>query len=153
MMKASFQVCENTASQLQILNHLLKCDARFKPPLSERVAIPAYATKIHQYAKRFEMWCNTELVGLVAAYFDDSEKKAFITNVSVVDQLLGRGIASALIFHTVDRARACGLERICLQIDAANVNARSLYEKHGFRTVAQEACSALMELDLRKGYS
>lgn len=153
MMEASFQVRENTASQHQILNHLLECDSRFNPPLSQRVAIAAYATKIYLHANRLEMWCNAELVGLVAAYFNNSEKKAFITNVSVTGQLLGRGIASTLITHTVDRAVACGLNRISLQVQVSNVHARNLYEKHGFHTFAQEGGSALMELDLRKGYS
>lgn len=153
MMEMSFQVRENAASQLQILNHLLECDPRFKPPLSERVTIAAYATKIYQNANRFEMWCDAELVGLVAAYFNNAEKKAFITNVSVTGQLLGRGIASTLISRTVDRAMACGLDRISLQVDTSNLYARNLYEKHGFHTFAQEGGSALMELDLRKGYS
>lgn len=152
MTDLSFQVREGTASQLQILNHLLDCDARFKPPLSERVAIPDYAMKIHQQAHRFEMWRDTELVGLVAAYFDEIKKRAFITNVSVAAPLLGRGIASKLIAHTIDRAMTSSLDRVCLQVDASNVHARNLYVKHGFRTLAHESGSVLMELDLREGY-
>ena len=56
----------NTASTVQIAEHLLCCDPDFVPKLSERVDIPDYAEKIVNKATRFEAWSNGTLVGLVA---------------------------------------------------------------------------------------
>lgn len=150
---AELQLRENAASQLQISNHLVECDDRFAPRLSERVDIGSYSAKIHQHAIRFEMWCDDELIGLVAVYFDESGKMAFITNVSISAPFLGRGIASTLVGITVHRAIEYRLDRICLQVDATNRNALRLYEKHGFSALADEAGSVSMVLDLKERYS
>jgi len=44
----------------------------------------------------------------------------------------GRGIGTALITKTIEKARAKGLERIALEVFASNQGAIRLYEKFGF---------------------
>ena len=46
----------NTASEVQIVDHLARCDADFIPPLANRVDLAAYAQKIVDRATRFEAW-------------------------------------------------------------------------------------------------
>src|SRR5690349_14652885 len=88
----------NKAELEQIVFHLLLCDQLFTPPLSSRVSIEEYAKKIELNALRFEAWDCDQLVGLVAIYMNDEKKsEAFITNVSVLDEYRGRGVATQLL--------------------------------------------------------
>ena len=74
----------NQATEEEIANHLSRCDADFVPPLSGRVEISSYAHKIAGNATRFEAWAGGALVGLVAAYCNDSERRsAYITTVKI----------------------------------------------------------------------
>ncbi len=123
----------NTASQAQIAEHLLCCDADFVPTLSERVEIPGYAQKIANKATRFEAWSNGTLVGLVAAYCNDQETGiAHITSVSVLKEWMEKGIASALVSRCVAHAKVVGMRRISLEVARINMPAIKLYEKSGF---------------------
>jgi ribosomal protein S18 acetylase RimI-like enzyme len=148
MTKPAWQLHEDRASAAQILAHLARCDARFVPPLSVRVDLPAYAARLHDRARRFEAWSEGELVGLVAVYFDGGEGTAFISNVSVEEGFLGRGIASALVTHAIERAGAAGLCRVRLEVGVASTAARRLYEKLGFQACPGEGEQVLMQLDL-----
>ena len=97
-MSAAIEYRLNMASAAQIAEHLLRCDADFVPPLSGRVEIRDYAQKIASKATRFEAWSGGTLVGLVAAYCNDRDKRiAFITSVSVLREWTGKGIAARLM--------------------------------------------------------
>ena len=68
-----------------IFDHLSNCENNFIPPLSTLVELKAYAKKIAIKAECFEAWAEGELVGLVAAYCNDYQKKvAYIKSVSVL---------------------------------------------------------------------
>lgn len=148
MTTPEWQMDEDRASETQILAHLERCDARFVPPLSGRIDLPAYAARLHEKARRFEAWMDGQLVGLVAAYFDGAERTAFISNVSVEENFLGRGIASGLVGHAVARAAATGIDRIGLRVGIANTAARHLYDKLGFKACPDGGEQVLMQLDL-----
>ena len=77
--------------------HLLRCDARFTPPLSTRVDIAAYAKKIRDEAWTFEAWDRRGLAGLVAAYVDPGKRSCDITDVSVLAEHCGKGVATRLV--------------------------------------------------------
>lgn len=124
---------QNRAAATQIAAHLWACDAVFVPLLSKRVDIDGYARKIAYKAQRFEAWANDELLGLVAAYCNDSKKgTAFVTSVSVLPQCQGRGIASELIARCIDHVRGLDFQRIELEVSDQNHNAVSLYKRHRF---------------------
>lgn len=137
----------NTASETQIAEHLLRCDADFVEALSERVEIPAYAKKIASKSTRFEAWSSGTLVGLVAAYCDDRETRvAHITNVSVLKEWAGKGIATRLIDHCIAYAKAASMRKIGLEVAATNVSAIKLYEKNqfiAFRWIGPHICMKL----------
>jgi ribosomal protein S18 acetylase RimI-like enzyme len=137
----------NRASAAQVAGHLQACDHAFVPPLSERVAIGAYARKIAEKAQRFEAWADGELVGLVAVYCTDPEKRgAFITSVSVAPEWQGRGIASQLVGRCLEHVRAIGFGRIELEVDSRNTGAVALYGKCGFETDRTFGSAAVMYL-------
>lgn len=123
----------NKSSYQQVLAHLRVCDSDFIPPLSQRLSVSAYALKLMDKAARFEAWCDTDLVGLVALYCNDSSKSsAFITNVSVIPQWQGRGIAGLLIGRCADRMSQLLFKTIELEVDERNSAAIGLYKKYGF---------------------
>ena len=132
-MNASIEILLNKASTAQIAEHLLRCDADFVPPLSGRVEINDYAQKITSKARRFEAWSGGALAGLVAAYYNNQEKRiAYITNVSVLKSWTGKGIAARLIGLCVENAKASGMRHVSLEVANDNARAIRLYEKSGF---------------------
>ena len=122
----------NAATEQDIVDHLSLCDATFAPPLSQRVDIGDYAAKLSANAMRFEAWNDETLIGLVAAYPDQPHGRMFISNVSVLPEWRGHGLAAGLIRRCGDAARDLGLRSMVLELGAENVAARRLYDKLGF---------------------
>ena len=130
---AAVEIKRNLATAAEIATHLRACDGNFVPPLSQRVALDDYALKIVQRAERFEAWSGEQLAGLVAAYCNDCAfQTAFVTSVSVLPAWHGEGIASRLLQACTASVRQTGFKRIKLEVDAHNIAATRLYEKHGF---------------------
>lgn len=144
-MSAAVEFSLNAASAAQITRHLLGCEADFVPPLSGRVEIDDYARKIARNATRFEAWSGGTLVGLVAAYCNDQEKRvAYITSVSVLRAWVGKGVAAQLLGQCVENAKSSGMRQICLEVARANAPAIKLYEKSGF--VARKANASVITM-------
>jgi len=122
----------DTATTEDVHAHLARCDADFTPPLSARLDLGDYAAKLAERAARFEAWDAGRLVGLVAAYVTPGAPEAFISNVSVVSELRGRGVAAALVADCIDRARASGAATLTLEVATADRAAGRFYEKLGF---------------------
>jgi ribosomal-protein-alanine N-acetyltransferase len=128
-----FQYRHNTSTTNDILVHLKKCDSQFIPVLSLVVDLNGYASKIYANADRFEAWQNNELIGLVAAYFNDTVNAAgFITNVSVDNSYSGYGIASKLLSMCIDHAKTFHFKCINLEVNKNNSKAIDLYKKFQF---------------------
>jgi ribosomal protein S18 acetylase RimI-like enzyme len=137
----------NKSSYEQVLAHLNVCDSDFVPPLSQRLSVSAYALKLMDKAVRFEAWCDTDLVGLIALYCNDSSKsRAFITNVSVIPQWQGRGVAGLLLGHCADAMCQLLFKTIELEVDEQNSAAIGLYKKFGFVPSQASDQSLLMTL-------
>ncbi len=123
----------NHATQAEIVSHLSCCDIDFVPPLSARVEINSYAHKIIVSATRFEAWADGVLVGLVAAYCNDSERRtAYITSVSVLRGRKDEGIASYLLERCIMHVKILGFECLELEADSENYVAIRLYAKKNF---------------------
>ena len=141
----------NEGTEAQIVEHLRMCDADFVPALSERVPLDEYARKIVAQAVRFEAWADGRLIGLVAAYLNDSKREtAYITNVSVVPEWMGSGSASALLSDCIAYARERGFRRIALEVDRRNARALALYAKFGFVAGETGGESVPMELTIER---
>lgn len=122
----------DTATSDDVHAHLARCDADFTPPLSARLDLRGYAEKLAERAARFEAWDGGQLVGLVAAYVTPGAPEAFISNVSVVSELRGQGVAAQLVAGCIDRARGAGVTTIRLEVATADRAAARFYEKLGF---------------------
>ena len=144
----------NIASEAEISEHLLSCDADFKPRLSDRVEISEYVKKLSDSATKFEAWSDGKLTGLIAAYCNDQEKRiAYITSVSVIKAWVGKGIASRLMKQCVEHAQKLGMLQIKLEVSIDNVAAIKLYEKNGFVAGEIDATVVNYELYLDNGKS
>lgn len=151
-MTESIEYAMNRASAAQISDHLLRCDAYFLPPLSRRVALRDYAQKLALNATRFEAWSSDTLVGIVAVYCNDHETKAaFITNVSVLHEWTGKGIATQLTDQCIAYVAAAGMDVISLEVASENGPAIKLYEKCGFVLDRTGAPFVTMKLCLKRG--
>jgi ribosomal protein S18 acetylase RimI-like enzyme len=140
----------NRATIADIAAHLARCDAQFIPPLSTRIELDVYAAKIAAHAERFEAWAEDGLAGLIAVYCNDPARRAgFITNVSVVPERGGQGIATRLMRDCVDHVRREGFALLSLRVGQGNGTAIRLYGKCGFTAAAAAAESdIIMTLEL-----
>lgn len=148
-MSDTIDFCVDMATEAELGEHLRCCDALFVPPLSNRVAIDAYAAKIFVNAKRFEAWVNGKLVGLLAVYCNHPVAAcAFVTSVSVLSEWQGRGLASGLMARSIDAMRRLGFTVIELEVKRNNAEAVALYKKHGFAEGSYRGGSKIMTMAL-----
>jgi ribosomal protein S18 acetylase RimI-like enzyme len=142
---------EETATKDDIQAHLEECDRDFSPNLSLKINIDEYSTKIRTRAKTFEAWSGNALVGLVAAYMNDSgTRTGFITSVSVAKDFMGRGIASALLDRCVERSRQEGMKTIRLEVGLDSPEAIRLYRNFGFSEIAREGETISMQMEINE---
>lgn len=132
-----------------MLSHFEKCDENFINRLQQRVTLQDYAKKIFDNAVTFEAWDQKNLVALIAAYFNDpAHRYGYITDVSVVKQYEGKGLASQLIEHCIDYARKNNFEEINLEVSDDNPGAIKLYAKFNFMVYENKEHNLLMKLKL-----
>lgn len=140
---------QQTASLQSVTNHLTSCSGNFVPTLAETVDIGVYAEKIVKNSITFEAWSNSELAGLIAAYFNDEKREeGYITNVSTLLEYSGRGIASRLLDKCIRYGTDTGFKKIRLEVNSSNQHAVSLYKKHGFFQTGTRKDYILMQKDL-----
>ncbi len=140
---------EGTATKEDIQAHLEGCDRDFSPNLSLKVNIGEYSRKISARAKTFEAWSGKALVGLVAAYMNDpGTRTGFITSVSVAKEFMGRGIASALLDHCLNRSRQEGMKAVRLEVSLESLEAIRLYKNFGFSEIVRKGETVSMELEI-----
>jgi ribosomal protein S18 acetylase RimI-like enzyme len=100
------------------------------------VHIEDYGKKIAENCVTFEAWDGTYLVGLIAAYFNDTKRiTGFITSVSVLKEYVGRGVGHQLMEQCIDYARELEFREIKLEVFNKNKNAILFYQRSGFEEV------------------
>lgn len=141
-----------TATWDAVAAHLRACASRFSPPLDTYVDIDAYARKIAEHAETFEAWQGDRLVGLAAAYFNDrAMRRGYLTNLSVLPEHQGAGIASALTTQVVDFGVRNGFVAIGLEAKVGNGNAIRFYQQRGFSVAGQQGDAVVMSRQLDAG--
>jgi mycothiol synthase len=80
-----------------------------------------------------------EIVGFCVNWVEaEDDQEGWVEAIGVIPAWRGRGVASALLVHSLRLFQAEGLARAALDVDAQNpTGALRLYEKHGFE-VARE---------------
>lgn len=138
-----------TAAEPELLTHLTKCKNNFIPALDQTVDIAQYSKKIAENAVSFEAWTGNELIGMIAAYFNDAEnKKGFITNVSVLKEYAGKGIAAKLMTNCIVFAKEKKFSAIVLEVNNTNRPAIKLYNRFNFNNTTFKGDLNIMTLNL-----
>lgn len=123
----------NKSIFFEVNDHLNRCAKNFTPILSDYVNINDYSRKIIQNATRIEAYHDDILVGLIAIYIDITNKISFITNVSVLEEYTGKGVATILIKKAIQINALKKIDLIRLKVDSENLKAISFYKKIGFQ--------------------
>ncbi len=141
---------ENTAGENEILLHLNTCSNSFIPPLHEKMNLIEYSKKIAERAIKFEVWDEQILIGIIAAYFNDSiNYSGFITNVSVIDDYKDKGLASKLMNMCINYAQKNNFKEIKLEVNFKNFNAIKLYNRFNFSELEKKNDTILMICKLK----
>ena len=142
---------EKKALRDEIFTHLQACNECFLPHLCKTVDIGEYAKKIHSNAVTFEAWSNQRLIGLVGAYLNDTDgRHGYITNVSIVKEFMGRGIATRLIAMCLEKTNKEKFIDIMLEVFSGNVHVIRLYQKFGFCPYRISNNQVFMKLNLER---
>ena len=138
----------NKSTFAQIRNHLERCKNEFIPKLQSYVNLTEYSQKIWLKAKRFERfgYGGDELIGLIAAYDNNSDKMGFITNVSVEREYQGIGMSLSLLNECIN------YNKINLEVYKSNKRAISFYEKNGFKILNDNKKTIIMGIKLERDY-
>lgn len=140
----------DTASAEQVTRHLLACDELFLARLRERTVIEDYAKKLVTHALRYEAWIKDSLIGLLAGYCNDAERSmAYVSNLSIIKDYEGHGIARHLMGSFIERARDSGFQRISLEVFSEDQRAIRFYERSGFVPARQSTQFTMMNLMLK----
>lgn len=133
-----------------ISTHLNKCKDNFIPALDEKVNISEYSKKIVENSVTFEAWINNNLVGFIAAYFNDvNNYSGFITNVSVINEYAGKGLASQLLENCINYATEKKFREISLEVSVKNEPAIRLYRKYDFYEISYKNDLIIMKKNIR----
>lgn len=136
------------AGAAQIETHLNHVNPHFVPPLDAKVNLHTYALKLAEKAVNFEAWNNGLLVGLIAAYMNPTEGFAFITNVSVYPEWMGKKIAAVLLEQCKHYAKHHHLKSIRLEVNKNNAAAIHFYKKYNFTLHDEKEDSYFMQCTL-----
>jgi ribosomal protein S18 acetylase RimI-like enzyme len=142
MEKIKYQI--NKSSYNDVYDHLIACDVYFVPRLSEKIAIDTYSKKIIDNAIRIEAWKNNVLVGLIAFYSNKENSFAYITNVSVLNEFNGIGVAKKLMQETIYEVQKIKYKTIRLEVNKSNSKAIDLYRLLDFEIYEENQDNYLM---------
>lgn len=140
---------KDVATLEEIELFLTICSDQYTPPLSSYIDIYEYSLKLSQFAIKYEAWSHKKLVGLLAAYFNQSNASAFITNLNVIADFSKTGVASNLIHIFEDELARHKVSAIKLEVHENNIKAIQFYKKHLFKIENQDKGKLLMSKSIK----
>ncbi len=127
-----------SSEEERILSFFNLIDEEFFPPLSARVKLDEYSSKLSGKAVNFFLVSDAVDVGHVAFYCNNSVLKvAFISSVAVHPGFQGRGFAKILLDGALMRCREMGMDTVQLEVNEKNSKALRFYGKNGFSRVKE----------------
>lgn len=113
--------------------------------LVKLIDIESYVDKLLQYATIICAYESGTLSGFIGYYSNDKATLSGYISVLVVDkQYRNRKIAEKLMKYTISDLKDKGFERCRLEVLKENKRALSLYEKIGFKIIAENKDKWLM---------
>lgn len=135
----------------EVSNFINLMDEYFSPPISMRVFIPDYASKLIKKANLFGFEVDGQLSALIAFYCNDRiTKNAYITYLAVSPVCTGRGVASKLLEACIEKCIEKNMQTIYVETWFENTSTINLYEKYDFTRVEEMMKNKRHNLRLKK---
>lgn len=134
----------NQSVKEDILSHFMLCNNDFKPSLSALVDLEAYSQKLFDNANRLEVWEKDQLVGFMAFYLNFVDGFGYISNVSVLKEYAGKGLAQNLLDGCSDFLKAEKINELRLEVRKENKRALAFYRKNDFDTYKDEGMALVL---------
>lgn len=127
-------ICINSSSSKDIQEWLNEINTQFMPPLENFVEFHMYANKIFNNARRFELYKNGMLTGLLAAYINKERKMAFVTifGIAKEDRTISN-IRQLFISFLIDFLTDPSMEYVELEVHHLNKPLLRFYNKLNFK--------------------
>lgn len=130
--------------------YVLTYDNDFYEPLSGRIDIDAFVTKVHTLSTTFVLIHDGDIAGLIASYFYDlSSEKGFITLTHTKHEFRGQHLSTILLKAVQDYARSIKFKFIDLMVYRENTPAFNLYQKHDFHILTDNNGRCLMRWETK----
>ncbi len=139
MSQIDLEYAVDKATTEDLLSFFKESDELFDPPLHTMVDFDTYVVKIRTLARTMEVWLNGKLVGYVAVYINDVNKKdAFVLNMSVIPEYRSYKVFQKLREMVVEAARQADFERVVFEVQKKNKLLVELYRRSGFEIIGDK---------------
>lgn len=120
-----------------LVNYMESVDSDFGTPLSQKVNLESYCSKLLKYGMVYGIVENNQIVALTGFYCNDTvTMTAHLPLLSTKEAARGKGCAKTLMKKTLSVCRKYGMKRI--YCDSVNPIAVKLYTSLGFKEYKQE---------------
>lgn len=118
-------------------------------PLSQRIVIEEYATKLMERAEIGFALNNNKFVGLMAIYVNDKQGHiAYLPLISVLPNYQGVGVGKSMMLQALFLARQRGMRQLWLNVMHDNFVAQHFYRSLGFQVIDPEPPKIKMSINL-----
>ncbi len=121
----------------------------FVPPLTGRVDIPQFASKIACNAEQFWVYAGDVKAGFMACYFNHPDKEfGFVASFSIIPKFQNMGMGKALIREAISFGVRNHFRKLRLEVQQGNDRAEAFYSQLGFMRIESSSGHGYFELDL-----
>ena len=106
-------------------------------PEEDRFPVRTWRRLLRGQSMAYVAVSDGEICGAAVYLYRTGTKVARLYSLTVAPSHRGKGIASALLAAGEADARQRGCDRVRLEVRQSNATAIRLYERHGFRVMAQ----------------
>ena len=132
-----------------IKEYVNKYDSDFYEPLSNRVDLDVFSSKISDLAISFILVKDARIAGIIVAYFYEPEsKKGYITLTHTKTEFRGQHVARALLDSVKTYAKSNGFLYVDLGVYKNNIAAYNLYMNYGFEVLTDDDIRCNLRLTL-----
>lgn len=140
------QITINKSSAAEIHKWFLEVNQEFIPPLENFVEFKTYSDKIFINARRFELYVDDTIKGLLAAYFNHENKKVFVTIFGICkDYRTISNIRQLFISFLKEFLKDQKMEYVELEVHHQNKSLLRFYNKLNFKIKESRSHSYIFE--------
>ena len=115
---------------------LWKIDDRLPTPLSCRVEIDAYATKIISFGMVLCIEQENEIISAILFYANDfNQRKGYLSLLGTLENHEGKGYGRKLMTKVEHVAKEKGMKALYLHTEKNNEKALTLYKRIGYKII------------------